>query len=106
VSKIASELLVERLIDWGVDTVGAEACGGYARTVEHPGELESAVTEMLARRGPALLDQRVNPDEPPMPPKVTYEQANGFVQSFLKGQPRRVSIASTVFRDKLDQLRS
>jgi pyruvate dehydrogenase (quinone)/pyruvate oxidase len=84
----------------------ADACGGYARAVEHPGELESAVKEMLARRGPALLDVRVNPDEPPMPPKVTYDQANGFVQSFLKGQPRRVSIASTVFRDKLDQLRS
>ena len=83
----------------------AEACGGYGRLVEHPGELEGAVKEMLAHPGPALLDVRVNPDEPPMPPKVRYDQAKGFVESFLKGQPRRLSIASTVFRDKLDQLR-
>jgi pyruvate dehydrogenase (quinone)/pyruvate oxidase len=83
----------------------AEACGGYGRTVEHPADLEGAVKEMLAHPGPALLDVRVNPDEPPMPPKVKYEQAKGFVESFLKGQPRRMSIASTIFRDKLDQLR-
>jgi pyruvate dehydrogenase (quinone)/pyruvate oxidase len=84
----------------------AEACGGYGRSVEHPADLEGAVKEMLAHPGPALLDVRVNPDEPPMPPKVTYEQAKGFLESFLKGQPRRLSIASTVFRDKLDQFRS
>ncbi len=84
----------------------AEACGGYGRTVEHPGDLEAAVKETLTYAGPALLDVRVNPDEPPMPPKVKYEQAKGFVESFLKGQPRRMSIASTVFRDKLDQFKS
>jgi pyruvate dehydrogenase (quinone)/pyruvate oxidase len=47
----------------------------------------------------------VNPDEPPMPPKVTYEQAKGFAEAFLKGQPRRSTIASTVFRDKFDALK-
>jgi len=83
----------------------AEACGGFARRVEHPGELEGAVREMLAHDGPALLDVAVNPDEPPLPPKVTYEQAKGFAEAFLKGQPRRASIAATLFRDKLDQLK-
>jgi pyruvate dehydrogenase (quinone)/pyruvate oxidase len=83
----------------------AEACGGYGRRVEHPGELEGAVREMLAHDGPALLDVAVNPDEPPMPPKVKYDQAKGFAEAFLKGQPRRASIAATLFRDKLDQLK-
>jgi pyruvate dehydrogenase (quinone) len=84
----------------------AEACGAYGRKVDHPGELENALKEALGEPGPALLDVRVNPDEPPMPPKVRYDQAKGFVEAFLKGQPRRISIASTVFRDKLDQLKS
>jgi pyruvate dehydrogenase (quinone) len=84
----------------------AEACGAYGRMVDDPGDLEGAVKETLAQTGPALLDVRVNPDEPPMPPKVRYEQAKGFVEAFLKGQPRRISIASTVFRDRLDQLKS
>jgi pyruvate dehydrogenase (quinone) len=84
----------------------AEACGGLGITVDKPGDLEAAVAEALAHHGPALVDVRVNPDEPPMPAKVRYEQAKGFAQSFLKGQPRRASIASTVFRDKLEQLKS
>jgi pyruvate dehydrogenase (quinone) len=83
----------------------AEACGGHGRTVQRAADLEEAVRETLERPGPALLDVRVNPDEPPMPPKVRYEQAKGFAESFLKGQPRRASIAATLFRDKLDQLK-
>jgi pyruvate dehydrogenase (quinone)/pyruvate oxidase len=83
----------------------AESCGGLARRVEHPGDLDGAVREAFAFDGPALVDVHVNPDEPPMPPRVKYEQAKGFAESFLRGQPRRAAIASTLFRDKLDQLK-
>ncbi len=84
----------------------AEACGGRGIRVEKPGDVEPAIRDALAHPGPALVDVVVNPDEPPMPPKIRYEDAKGFAQSFLKGQPRRAAIASTVFRDKLDQLKS
>ena len=84
----------------------AQSCGGFARRVERGEELEQTVREAFAHDGPALVDVVVNPDEPPMPPKVHYEEAKGFVESFLKGQPRRASIASTLFQDKIDQLRS
>jgi len=40
-----------------------------------------------------------------MPPKVSYEQAKGFATAFLKGQPHKATIASTLFRDKLAELR-
>lgn len=83
----------------------AEACGGKGIVVEKPGDVESAVADALSHPGPALVDVHVNPDEPPMPAKVRYEQAKGFAASFLKGTPRRASIASTIFRDKLDQFR-
>jgi pyruvate dehydrogenase (quinone)/pyruvate oxidase len=53
-----------------------------------------------------LLDVRVNPDEPPMPGKVTYEQAKKFATAFLRGQPHKATIASTLFRDKISELRS
>jgi pyruvate dehydrogenase (quinone) len=84
----------------------AQACGGLGIEVEKPGDLEAAVKEALAHPGPALLDVRVNPDEPPMPPKVHYDKAKGFAESFLRGQPRRVAIASTLFRDKIEQMKS
>jgi pyruvate dehydrogenase (quinone) len=84
----------------------AQACGGFGRRVERGEELEQTLREAFAHEGPALVDVVVNPDEPPMPPKVHYDEAKGFVESFLKGQPRRASIASTLFQDKIDQLRA
>jgi pyruvate dehydrogenase (quinone)/pyruvate oxidase len=68
--------------------------------------LETTVRAALAHGGPALVDVHVNPDEPPMPAKVTYEQAKGFARAWLHGQPRKATIASTLFRDKIDQFRS
>ena len=83
----------------------AEACGAKGIRVEKGAELEGAVAEALAYPGAALVDVVVNPDEPPMPPKVTYKQAKGFAEAFLKGQPHRATIASTLFRDKIAELR-
>ena len=82
----------------------ARACGATGLHVESSAEVEPAVREALASEGPALVDVSVNPDEPPMPPTVSYKQAKGFAEAFLKGQPRRSTIASTLLRDKLDQL--
>jgi pyruvate dehydrogenase (quinone)/pyruvate oxidase len=84
----------------------AESCGGMGVRVEKAADVEAAVRAALAHPGPALVDVLVNPDEPPMPGKVSYDQAKGFAQAFLRGQPRKATIASTLFRDKLDQLRS
>jgi pyruvate dehydrogenase (quinone)/pyruvate oxidase len=84
----------------------ATSCGARAWEVEHPGDLEGIVKEALHHDGPALVDVHVNAEEPPMPPKVTYDQAKGFAQAWLRGQPQKVTIASTLFRDKIDQLRS
>jgi pyruvate dehydrogenase (quinone)/pyruvate oxidase len=83
----------------------AEACGGLGILVEKPGDLESAVKAAFAHPGPALVDVRVNPDEPPMPGKVTRHQAVKFAEAFLKGQPHKATIASTLFRDKISELK-
>ncbi|HYN99278.1 MAG TPA: pyruvate oxidase, partial [Actinomycetota bacterium] len=71
-----------------------------------PAQVRGAIEAAFAHPGPAVVDVLVNPDEPPMPPKVSYEQAKGFAESFLKGEYRRMTIASTLFRDKLDELKS
>jgi pyruvate dehydrogenase (quinone) len=84
----------------------AESCGGRGIRVEKPGDVEPAIREALAHEGPALVDVVVNPDEAPMPPKIHYDEAKKFAQSFLKGTPRRASIASTMFRSKIDQLKA
>jgi pyruvate dehydrogenase (quinone)/pyruvate oxidase len=84
----------------------AEACGGKGIRVEHADEVEGAIKDALSFPGPVLVDVLVNPDEPPMPGKVEYEQAKGFVKAFLGGQPRKATIASTLFRDKVTEMRA
>jgi pyruvate dehydrogenase (quinone)/pyruvate oxidase len=83
----------------------ATANGGFGMKVTDPGALQEAMRQALAHPGPALVDVNVNPDEPPMPGKVEYEQAKKFAQSFLRGQPHRAAIATTLFKDRIEQLK-
>jgi pyruvate dehydrogenase (quinone) len=84
----------------------AGANGALGIKVEHPGEVRAAIGQALAHDGPAIVDVNVNPDEPPLPGKVEYEQAKKFAQAFLKGQPRKATIATTLLSDKIEQLKS
>jgi pyruvate dehydrogenase (quinone) len=84
----------------------ARAAGGFGVHIEKPGDLAGALEEAFAHDGPALVDVAVDPNEPPMPGKVTYDQAVKFAQAFLRGQPHKAAIASTLFRDRIDQLKA
>jgi pyruvate dehydrogenase (quinone) len=84
----------------------ARACGGHGVKVTDPGDVATAIREALAHPGPALVDCDVNPNEPPMPGKVKYEQAKYFTEAFLRGQPHKVATLATVARDKIRELRS
>ncbi|WP_214110440.1 thiamine pyrophosphate-binding protein [Acrocarpospora catenulata] len=82
----------------------ARACGGFGAKISKSGDLPPALAEALAYDGPALVDVDVDPDEPPMPGRVEYQQAKKFAEAFLRGQPRRVSIATTLFKDQISKL--
>lgn len=86
-------------------SVWARGCGAFGAKVTDPKDLPAALREAFAHDGPALVDCDVNPDEPPMPGKVTYEQAKAFTEAFLRGQPHKAGILSTVARDKFNELR-
>jgi pyruvate dehydrogenase (quinone) len=83
----------------------ARGCGGMGLHVDKPSELEPALREAFAHAGPALVDVAVDPNEPPMPGKVSYEQAVHFAQAFLRGEPHRAAMATTLFKDKIKELK-
>jgi thiamine pyrophosphate-dependent acetolactate synthase large subunit-like protein len=83
----------------------AQACGASGVRVEAAGDLEAAVQAALDHPGPALVDCVVNPHEPPLPGKIQFEQAKGFAEAFLRGQPDRLATARTLIRDQVDKLR-
>lgn len=84
----------------------ARACGGYGRKVSDPAKLDTAIREALAFDGPSLVDVDVDPNEPPLPGRIEYDQAKKFATAFLKGQPHKAAIATTLFKDRIEQFGS
>jgi pyruvate dehydrogenase (quinone)/pyruvate oxidase len=82
----------------------AWACGAPGFTIEDPKECGALLDQALALDGPVIVEAVVDPFTPPMPPKVTLEQAGRFAQSLAKGQPNRDKIALTVISDKVREL--
>jgi pyruvate dehydrogenase (quinone)/pyruvate oxidase len=82
----------------------ARACGGTGFTVTDAEECGRTVEAFLAASGPAILDAVVDPFEPPLPAKVTAEQAAKFARSLLRGEPNREKIAWTVLSDRVREM--
>ena len=82
----------------------ARACGGTGFTVDDPAACGRMLDEALAAPGPVLVEAVVDPYEPPMPAKVTLEQATKFAKSLARGEPDRSKIAWTVLSDKVREL--
>ena len=54
--------------------------------------------------GGELIEAVVDPNEPPLPPKVTLEPARNFAESLVRGTPRAGEIALTVLSDTVREV--
>jgi pyruvate dehydrogenase (quinone) len=82
----------------------AHACGGVGFTVEDPAECGNVLDEFLAAPGPAVLQAVVDQLEPPLPGKITADQAMHFAESLARGEPNRGKIALTAVSEKVREL--
>ena len=82
----------------------AHACGGAGFSVEDPRQCGVVVEEFLNAPGPALLEATVDPFEPPLPAKISAEQALKFAESLARGEPNRKKIALTAISDKVREM--
>jgi hypothetical protein len=80
----------------------AEACGLAGFHVEAPDALPATLRAFLDAPGPAVLEAVVDPYEPPMPPMVTFDQAEKMAKSLARGEHNRGKIAVTLFRDEVE----
>ena len=88
-----------------IDFAGfARVCGGTGFTIEDPAECGAILDQALATPGPVIIEAVVDPFEPPMPPKVTFDQAAKFALSLARGEPNRERIAFTILADKVREL--
>jgi pyruvate dehydrogenase (quinone)/pyruvate oxidase len=73
-------------------------------TIDDPATCGDILRQALATPGPVLIEAVVDPNEPPMPPKITVKQAAKFAESLVRGTPNAGKIALTVASDKVREL--
>jgi pyruvate dehydrogenase (quinone) len=82
----------------------AEACGARGIRIEDPARCREQLAQALAiKDGPVVIECVVDPNEPPLPAKITPKQAKSLAESLARGEPHRGRIAMTIFRDTLSE---
>jgi pyruvate dehydrogenase (quinone) len=83
----------------------AERLGLGGRRVESPDQIGGAWDEALAADRPFVLDVVTDPEVPPLPPHITFEEAKMFALAVVKGDPSRRRMIEQSLRDKLAEFR-
>ena len=88
-----------------IDFVGvARSCGIASFLLDKAENAESVLREALSHAGPALVEAVVDPNEPPLPGKITTAQAIGFVEGLARGDKHAGKIIATVLKDKTREI--
>ena len=82
----------------------AKACGVAGYTVDDPKLVESVLREAFNHPGPAVIQAVVDPNEPPLPGKITTEQAWQFAKALARGQKGSWEIIKTVVENTVREV--
>jgi pyruvate dehydrogenase (quinone) len=81
----------------------AEACGASAFHIEDPATCAETLRRALAHPGPVVVEAVVDPNEPPLPAKITPDQAKALAQALAHGEEHRQRIGLTIGRQLIDE---
>jgi pyruvate dehydrogenase (quinone) len=69
--------------------------------VETPDALAPAIDQALSADRPALLDVVCDPEVPPLPPHIRFDQAKELSRAMLQGDPATLQMAKNALKGKL-----
>jgi pyruvate dehydrogenase (quinone) len=72
--------------------------------VDAPDRVADAWDEALAHHGPVVYEAVTDPEVPPLPPHIRFDQAKQLATALAKGDPARGSIVRNALRGKLQEL--
>jgi pyruvate dehydrogenase (quinone) len=81
----------------------AELLGFKGIYCEDGEEVGAAWDEALAADRPCLLEVKVDPEIPPLPPHITRMQAEQMAKAMVKGDPERLGVIQKSLRGKLEE---
>ncbi|WP_349615842.1 thiamine pyrophosphate-requiring protein [Azotobacter salinestris] len=79
----------------------AESIGLKGLYVDREDAVAAAWEEALAADRPVLLEFKTDPNVPPLPPHITFEQARKFASTLLKGDPNQAGIIAQTAKQML-----
>jgi pyruvate dehydrogenase (quinone) len=82
----------------------AELIGLKGVRVDDPERIGEAWDEVLSADRPAVLEAIVDPEVPPLPPHITFEQAKSFASAVRHGDPHSGRMIRNSLRQMLDAL--
>jgi pyruvate dehydrogenase (quinone) len=65
----------------------AELLGLSGVVMETPDDIVPGWDEALAASRPVVIEAHTDPEVPPLPPHITFDQAKAYAQSIVKGDP-------------------
>ncbi|NKE70779.1 thiamine pyrophosphate-requiring protein [Candidatus Manganitrophus noduliformans] len=80
----------------------AESIGLKGIRVDSPDAVGPAWEEALAADRPVVVEAITDPNVPPLPPHITFEQAKSFAMSLFKGDPDAVGVIRQSFKDMVE----
>jgi pyruvate dehydrogenase (quinone) len=104
------QMVLEGNPEFGVDlqpidfAAYARACGAAGYCIDDPATAEATLREAFAHPGPAVVEAVVDANEPPLPGKITTDQAIKFAESLLRGEKDRGAIIKDVVMDKVREV--
>ena len=71
--------------------------------VDRASQIEDAMTQAFAADRPFVIDAMTDPEEPPLPPHITFKQAADFTKSFLADPSDGLAGVVNAVREKVDE---
>jgi pyruvate dehydrogenase (quinone) len=82
----------------------AELIGLTGIKVDAPGQVAAAWDEALSAGRPAVIEAITDPEVPPLPPHIRFEQMTKMAHAIVGGEPHAGRIMRNALRGKVDEL--
>ncbi|HEY3296527.1 MAG TPA: thiamine pyrophosphate-requiring protein [bacterium] len=70
--------------------------------LDNPEKIGHAWDDALSADRPVLIDAHCDPDVPPIPPHISFEQAKGFMSAMYKGDPNARGVLTQTAKELID----
>ncbi|MEZ5291015.1 MAG: thiamine pyrophosphate-requiring protein [Vicinamibacterales bacterium] len=93
----------QRLPDFGYARY-AELLGLEGVRIDHPDQIGPAWDRVLKAGRPAVLEAVTDPDVPPLPPHISWDQAKSFASSVLHGDAEALGFLRQTAKDAVESV--